>query len=345
MQNSLISIVMPVYNASAFLESSLHNLQKQSYENIEIVIVNDGSTDSSEEIIKKVTDEDSRFKYFKTENLGVSHARNYGLSKITGDYVCFVDSDDVVDKNMIKENYELLCKHKASTVINDCYYYNDKIKSYIPVIDEDAGVVPERKIYSYLLKDDRLNPIWLFMYSTKVIKDNNIKFPEDVFFGEDIIFNLRYFDSDTRLCYSKNAYYSYFINNGSGCRHIHENHLQMYDKQIKYKEKMFNKWKIANPEIYKGFVTSTAINLCSFAMLANNEFISREFSLWIRELFNSYAYCFVLEHKEAIVIADVHKTFKLLIKFLLNKQLIALKLYLRMVNFLDKLLSFRPRKL
>ena len=88
------SIIMPVYNVEKYVEKSIRSILNQTYKNFELIVVNDGTKDNSMEIIRKIQKEDSRVKVYSKKNGGVSSARNYGLKRATGVYVCFVDSDD-----------------------------------------------------------------------------------------------------------------------------------------------------------------------------------------------------------------------------------------------------------
>src|SRR5690606_32725285 len=96
MRKPKISIIIPIYNASAFLEKCIDSVINQSYDNLEIILINDGSTDSSLDICKKYANSDDRIKLINKENGGVSSARNMGLEVVTGDYIGFVDSDDYI---------------------------------------------------------------------------------------------------------------------------------------------------------------------------------------------------------------------------------------------------------
>ena len=120
-----ISVIIPVYNTSKYIEKCLNSIVNQTMESIEIVIVNDGSTDNSEEIKQKWINENQHkktIKYFKKENGGLSAARNFGVKQATGEYITFVDSDDYLDEKIYKnlekyidEKIELI-KFKMSTV-------------------------------------------------------------------------------------------------------------------------------------------------------------------------------------------------------------------------------------
>ena len=127
MENCKISIVLPVYNVETYLAPCLESLVSQNFPNMEIIAVNDGSTDRSPEILK---DFQSRFpekiKIFTTENKGVSHARNYGASMASGEYLWFVDSDDFISDDACRLLYEKAKKDKNDLVLFSHYEENQK---------------------------------------------------------------------------------------------------------------------------------------------------------------------------------------------------------------------------
>ena len=100
-----ISIIVPVYNVSEYLAKCLDSLVSQSFKNIEIIVVNDGSTDNSEEIVKEYQKRYMNIKYFYKENGGLSSARNYGLEKATGEYIIIIDHDDKLTNNALEILY------------------------------------------------------------------------------------------------------------------------------------------------------------------------------------------------------------------------------------------------
>ena len=115
---SLISIIVPVYNVENYLAKCLDSLVDQTYQNIEILVVNDGSKDDSEKIIQDYVQKfPERIKAFTKENGGLSDARNFGIDQSSGDYIGFVDSDDYVTKTMFEEMLDLALKHQAEMVI------------------------------------------------------------------------------------------------------------------------------------------------------------------------------------------------------------------------------------
>ena len=112
-----VSVIVPVYNAERGIEACLNSLLAQSYANLEILIVNDGSVDESERIIRKFARQDPRIKLFCTENQGVSAARNIALENVTGEWIAFCDSDDIVPKNAYKRMLQAARRTNAEIVV------------------------------------------------------------------------------------------------------------------------------------------------------------------------------------------------------------------------------------
>lgn len=125
-----VSVIVPVYNTEKYLEKCLNSLVHQTLKEIEIVVVNDGSTDGSQRIIDDFSQKHMQIKAFKKENGGLSDARNYGIDRATGEFIGFVDSDDFVELGMFEKMYELALKHRAQMVICDLEKVNEGGKSF-----------------------------------------------------------------------------------------------------------------------------------------------------------------------------------------------------------------------
>lgn len=119
-----ISVIIPVYNVAPYLEKCLNSVKNQTYQNLEVLCVDDGSTDGSGEILDRFATEDSRFKVFHQKNAGIAAARNLALAHVTGTYVGFVDSDDWIEAQMLEELYGALVNSQAD--IATCGYFFDK---------------------------------------------------------------------------------------------------------------------------------------------------------------------------------------------------------------------------
>lgn len=179
-----VSVIVPVYNTEKYIKKCLDSLVNQTMKNIEIIVVNDGSKDRSEEVIKQYVDKyPQMIKYYKKENGGLSSARNYGVEKANGKYIAFVDSDDYIDKELffylegyIEKNIDLI---KFKTIKK---YKDGKLEKISgPIFDECSGEEAFNKLYS---KDILIEPAWLYLYRREFWVKNNFKY-EDNLYHED----------------------------------------------------------------------------------------------------------------------------------------------------------------
>ena len=118
----LISVVVPIYNVEKYLKTCIETIIKQTYKNIEIILVNDGSTDNSLQICNEFKEKEKRIKVINKKNGGLSDARNIGLKKAKGKYICFIDSDDFINEKYIEELHSLIIKNNAQIAI--CSFEN-----------------------------------------------------------------------------------------------------------------------------------------------------------------------------------------------------------------------------
>lgn len=225
---ALVSIIIPVYNSESYLEKCLESVIKQSLTDIEIIIINDGSTDNSIDLIEKYAKSDERIIVIDKQNGGQSSARNSGLFKATGEYISFIDSDDCVDENMIRDMYEL-CKNNQSDIAICDYnmiFESDLHSNKHNVFKLDNEIIDISDIsgFEYIKKYMRTykhgNEVCTRMYRNSLLKEKNILFdknsksgvPE---IGEDMFFNFKVAIYANKIVSCKNAYYNYFIHNGS----------------------------------------------------------------------------------------------------------------------------------
>lgn len=212
MKKDKISIIMPVYNTEKYLKRSIESVLNQSYDNIELIIINDGSTDNSEKIIKKYLN-NKNIIYKKIKNSGVAHARNVGLSISSGKFIGFIDSDDFIDENMYEMLYDKMISTNSDIVF--CSYnkiFSDYSRIYTPKDKEvfGASVIESKNI---LLNSNPYTPLKL--YSKKLIEENNIKFDEDLRIFEDLLFCYKLYLKANKISYVDKALYNYDCTNES----------------------------------------------------------------------------------------------------------------------------------
>lgn len=187
-----ISIIVPAYNAEKYIERCLESLINQTKKELEFLIINDGSTDKTEEIVKSF--KDKRIKYFKNKNQGIGKTRNFGISKVKSKYIMFLDSDDTLDKTTCEKLFNKAESDELDIVICDFY------KEF-----EDGSLVEERNpdFENASLKEnpdiisENLCP-WAKIYKTDLIVKNNIKFVEDLKY-EDAPFVIECLDKAKKI--------------------------------------------------------------------------------------------------------------------------------------------------
>ena len=184
-EKNLISIVVPIYNAETYLNQCIKSIIEQSYKNIEIILINDGSTDDSGIICDEYAQKDIRIKVIHNKNQGVSISRNIGIQEARGEYISFVDADDFISKKYVEILYQLIIKDNAqiSTVGNDEYYEGKMIKTSKGI----RKVLHSEEAIKMILKErDMTHVCWGKMYKKELFDDEDIKFDSTMKIGEDL---------------------------------------------------------------------------------------------------------------------------------------------------------------
>lgn len=238
-----ISVIIPVYNSIRYLRKCVESVMEQSYENLEIICIDDGSTDGAGALLDELKDRDSRLVVIHDKNHGESHARNRGLSLASGEYIAFVDCDDWIDSGM----YELLITQavKYAADISACSWYKEiltiedavelwsseevrnkkKVEKSCFEREELARYVYERDAYrgfSYM---------WNKLYRREALyrEGKMLRFPEDIRLGGDVIFLGEAVLNAGRACYTEEAMYHYRIRPSSAS---HSENLEGYKTWI-----------------------------------------------------------------------------------------------------------------
>jgi len=210
MEKDLISIIVPVYNNEKFLTRCINSILIQTYKKFELLIIDDGSTDKSGEMCDKYALIDKRIRVYHIKKSGVSSARNYGLDKIKGKYVCFIDSDDYVDKDYLKILYTNIIKSNSDISICGHNIVSKKIKKFYP---KKIEFISENNCLDILVKHKYFKGhIWDKMYKYELIK--NIKFP-NINYYEDLEFNFNVFKKTKKIIYDSVPLYNYYKNENS----------------------------------------------------------------------------------------------------------------------------------
>lgn len=220
--NDLISVIVPMYNSEEHIQKCLNSILNQTYGKLEVIVINDGSSDNSEYIVKDIMKKDTRIKCITIKNSGVSEARNVGLRMATGKYVTFVDSDDYIENNM----YEILINliNKNDIDLSICNFIIEKLdssnhtkKSKVAKKDyENITVFTNDEFFEKVLASDfgkgySCNKL----FKLAIIKDNNLQFDKNIKISEDLLFVCNYLKYCKMVTYINKKLYHYVIRNVS----------------------------------------------------------------------------------------------------------------------------------
>jgi len=210
----LISIIVPVYNGAKYIDTCLQSIIKQTYNNTEIILINDGSTDNSEEILNKWQKKDKRVKVIHQQNGGVSNARNSGLNIAKGEYITFIDIDDYIYEDYINYLYTILEKNNADISVIP---QPQKFTSSTPIIqkEQDDKIIIMSGIEAacnMLYYNFAIGP-WNKLISHSLITKNHLKFHEHLHFGEGFNFSIDCFQRANKVAVGHKKYYFYRTDN------------------------------------------------------------------------------------------------------------------------------------
>lgn len=255
MASEKISIIVPVYNSQETLNRCVDSLLKQTYHNIEIILIDDGSKDRSLELCSMYAKKDERVRTIHKENGGVSSARNAGIEMAKGDYILFVDSDDYVEPDYVSA---MVTAAKESLGYGHIWCCFQTVTGY-----QYENAVPNMKSDARYLLFDRtqimqLHQIWLDtgpcnkLYRRSILLGHNIRFPEDLSLGEDWLFNLVYLDavSSTRILVITRPLYNYVrIGKESLNEKYRPDMLEIYRRLNRECHSYLNKWNVASEQM------------------------------------------------------------------------------------------------
>ena len=207
-QTALVSVIIPVYNSQKYLEAALKSVREQSYSNIEVLLIDDGSTDSSPKICDDFASEDERFRVIHQENKGPSAARNRGIDEAKGEYLTFVDNDDLLHKDFVKILYDLCVEHQCDIALTKSFPFLEE--ETIPYGEPETKLTfMDRRQLSIQLLD--MGWTGLAVTMAKLLKKSlfqNIRFNEQRIIGDDdSTIYLLYWASDKSVLFQSPLYF------------------------------------------------------------------------------------------------------------------------------------------
>lgn len=215
MQSPYFSLVMPAYNCDNTISTTIKSIQEQTFQDFELIIVNDGSTDNTEDLIKKHLAEDKRIHLITTENNGPGSARNIGITKASGKYLYFLDADDSLPRETLQFFVEIIKDDTVDLVVSSYKLIvmdkGNSVEEKIVGVNQDQLIASNenfmREIYP-LMEKQLLYVIWNKVYKLDIVKSNQIKFPSYKS-CEDRLFNIQYFHYVNKVFLTKEVTYHY----------------------------------------------------------------------------------------------------------------------------------------
>lgn len=269
MSKNIVSIIVPVYNVEKYIERCLDSLINQTYSNIEIILVNDGSTDDSEIICNEYEKKDKRIKVLNKKNGGLSSARNAGLKIINGNYVMFVDSDDFVDLSIVETLLNNITETKSD--ISICSYYSIKgDNKSSPIFNNTKFIVNDNKKYYNLYNEYSGVTVSSCMKLFKSTLFNNIHFTEGAIHEDEIII-FELLKLAKKISYDLEPLYYYENRTGSITRKFDITKLKLIEflnQRIDF-FRMMNKNDLIQMTDYKILYTYTSL-ICDYYNYKNN---------------------------------------------------------------------------
>ncbi|MGN0550981.1 MAG: glycosyltransferase family 2 protein [Acutalibacteraceae bacterium] len=190
--NPKISIIVPIYNSEQFLSRCVDSILKQTVTDFELLLIDDGSPDKSGIICDEYASKDNRIRVLHKENGGVSTARNIGLDSALGEYICFVDSDDFLEKNYLEVLLKNSLENNAEMIVCSYFSHSAREISYCNMKTSIIDHCNENWKTADLISSSFMYYPWNKLFLRKILEKNNIRFDETIKFSEDLIFNCNY---------------------------------------------------------------------------------------------------------------------------------------------------------
>lgn len=223
-----LSIIVPVYNCEKYINRCVDSILNQELKNIQLILIDDGSKDSSGDICDKYATIDSRVLVVHNQNQGVSMARNCGLSIASGEYIGFVDADDWIDGEMYSTLIGIAKDNDADIVMCDALTeYSNKMSELDTILQISKSCILKKDDFTPKVLMEMAGSTWRCIYKSSVIRVNNILFDTKLKFSEDRVFNIYAIGYANMLYYLKRPFYHRIIQNESA---VHRFHIDYFER-------------------------------------------------------------------------------------------------------------------
>lgn len=209
-----LSVIIPAYNTAKYIEECVDSVISGTYRDLEVLLVDDGSTDGTGRLCDRLAEKYSSIRVFHTNNRGLSEARNLGIEHATGQYIGFVDSDDVVAPNMFQTMVRYLTSDVQLVVCRYLRYQEDDVK-LIGKQANSINVVNQAGAMERLIQNEYGPFVWNKLFSKKILDTKHIRFPKDRRICEDLFFTWEYIKHCKKAVFIEDSLYFYIMHNGS----------------------------------------------------------------------------------------------------------------------------------
>lgn len=273
----MISVIMPVYNSETFVANAIKSVLNQTFKDFELILVNDGSTDSSGEICDEFERRDKRIKVIHQRNRGISIARNVGLNVALGNYIAFIDNDDLFDKYLLEDNYKLAMKYNADIVSFGVGNFEDENHMTSFDVDEQIVTYYDKKLIVdnyFNIRTLHLANIWNKLFKKENIINNKIIFQESFKYGyEDYIFNVENILVANNFIANSKRYYIHFARLGHSTSLKYDfNRVESLYKGFKIEMEGCNRLNM-NPYTLAG-INAFYIKICARELYGKDKLLS-----------------------------------------------------------------------
>lgn len=275
------SIIVPVYKTEAYLEKCISSILQQSFQDYEVILIDDGSPDRCPDICDYYKQLDARIKVIHKQNGGVSSARNAGLAIAEGEFIWFIDSDDYIGTDALQHLYEIKKKHRADLYVFNNYHINESFSGEI-------NTFFEKYYFTYILGFEP----WNKLYKRKIIQLNQMQFDIQETIGEDLLFNICYykslFEKKGKIYFCQDQGYYTYVDRADSAMHTASK------ARIKLQLRLFDKLNLKMTEVltvnsitYLFFLhLVSGIGQAAQAGLHSDEFARLDFSKYMKWINN-----------------------------------------------------------
>lgn len=308
-----ISIIIPAYNAELYLNECIMSVCKQSYNNLEIIIVDDGSTDNTLDIIEKIKKKDSRIIVVQKKNGGVSSARNEGMKKATGDYVLFLDADDWLDPDCCEVLMKEALSSDAEIIFFDYYkeYINKTVRCHAYKSAKLQNI--RGKVNEFFIFNMKTVTPWGKLFKRSCL--DNETYNEKMSVAEDVDFSFRVYKKITSAIYIHKCLMHYRVLEKSAIHGYDSNIKEKFEYSLKIINHTMGKNVTGYREAYYSFAAIAYLVICQnyYCLNQSSSFYKKmrgiksfNNSSWVKDLFNNYKKIYIPRSRKLLVLFGKH---------------------------------------